>query len=531
MKFQDYKYDRPVFEDIKAQLEALFAQIEGADSAEAQLEAVEAVNKIRSHVQTMGTLASIRHSIDTTDEFYDGENQYWDQQGPLYDELTSNFYQLLVASKFRPELEAKLSKQFFKLAEYSLKAFSPEIIEDLQEENRLSSEYSKLMATAKLNFRGEELTLPGIGKYLVDSDRSVREEASQVKYAWYTENESTIESIYDQQVKLRAKIAKKLGFNNFVELGYVRMNRTDYNPEMVANFRQQVLDYIVPVASELYEKQRQRLGLDKLEYFDLNFEFLSGNATPKGSPEWIVENGVKMYSELSAETKEFFDLMVEKDLLDLVNKLGKQGGGYCTYISDYKVPFIFSNFNGTKGDIDVLTHEAGHAFQVYSSRHIEVPELSFPTYESCEIHSMSMEFFAWPWMDLFFKEETAKYKYSHLGDAIKFIPYGVTVDAYQHWVYENPEATPAERKEAWRNIEKQFLPHKDYSKCDFLEQGGWWMQQAHIFGMPFYYIDYTLAQICALQFWKRDQENHAEAWHDYLELCKVGGTMSFVELC
>jgi len=529
MKFQDYKYERPVFEDVKSQLENLFAQIESATSASEQLELVKQVNKIRSYTQTMGTIASIRHSIDTRDEFYDGENQYWDEQGPLYDELTSKFYQLLVHSKFRAELEAELGEVFFKLAENSLKSFSPEIIADLQEENKLSSEYSKLLASAKINFKGEELTLPGLGKFLVDKDRAVREEASTLKYQWFAEHEEEIDNIYDQLVKLRAKIATKLGFNNFVELGYVRMNRLDYDANMVQKFRDQVLEYIVPVASELYEQQAKRLG-HELAYYDTAFEYVSGNATPKGSPEWIVENGKKMYSELSSETKEFFDLMVEKDLLDLVNKPGKRGGGYCTYISDYKVPFIFSNFNGTSGDIDVLTHEAGHAFQVYSSRWIETPELNFPTYESCEIHSMSMEFFTWPWMDLFFQEDTKKYKYSHLGSAIKFIPYGVTVDAFQHFVYENPEATPAERKAAWRKLEKQFLPHKNYSECDFLERGGWWFQQAHIFAMPFYYIDYTLAQICALQFWKRDQENHADAWKDYLELCKVGGTKSFVEL-
>ena len=308
------------------------------------------------------------------------------------------------------------------------------------------------------------------------------------------------------------------------------MLRTDYNAQMVENFRKQVKDYIVPVANKLYERQRKRLGLDKLSYYDEKFEFLTGNATPKGDPEWIVSNGIKMYSELSSETKEFFDFMIENQLMDLITKRAKQAGGYCTYIPNYKSPFIFSNFNGTSGDVDVLTHEAGHAFQCYRSRWITIPECNFPTYESCEIHSMSMEFFTWPWMNLFFKEEEAKYKYAHLGDAIKFIPYGVTVDEFQHFVYENPDATPTERKTAWRNIEKKYLPHKDYSECDFLERGGWWFKQGHIFNSPFYYIDYTLAQICALQFWKKDHENHKEAWNDYLRLCDVGGTKSFLKL-
>jgi M3 family oligoendopeptidase len=222
--------------------------------------------------------------------------------------------------------------------------------------------------------------------------------------------------------------------------------------------------------------------------------------------------------------------MQENNLMDLVAKKGKAGGGYCTYIENYKSPFIFSNFNGTSGDIDVLTHEAGHAFQVYSSRHFEIPEYYWPTYEACEIHSMSMEFFTWPWMELFFEEDTDKYKFSHLSDALLFLPYGVSVDEFQHWVYENPEATPKERKLKWREIEKKYLPHKDYDGNKYLENGGFWQRQGHIYNSPFYYIDYTLAQICAFQFWKRSRENQEEAWADYVNLCKLGGSMSFTKL-
>ena len=413
MKFNDFKYERPNYEQFKNEFGALVYKFEAATNAEEQLEIVNKINAMRSHIETMATLSSIRHSIDTRDEFYDSEQTYWDEQGPLYEEATSAFYHAIVKSPFRAELEEKLSKQFFTIAEFNLRSFSPEIIADLQEENKLSSLYTKLLASAKIPFDGEERTLPGMGKYLLSEDRQVREEASVAKYHFFEENEAEIDRIYDELVKVRTRIAKKLGFNNFVELGYTRMMRSDYNPEMVKNFRKQVLDYIVPVASSLYKRQEERLGYGELRYFDEKFEFKTGNATPKGSPEWILENGVKMYHELSPQTKEFFDFMVESELLDLVNKPGKAGGGYCTYIPEYKAPFIFSNFNGTAGDIDVLTHEAGHAFQVYSSRWIETPELNFPTYESCEIHSMSMEFFTWPWMELFFKEDTDKYKFTH----------------------------------------------------------------------------------------------------------------------
>lgn len=530
MKFNEFKYDRPNYEEYKKQFSIHMNELKNANNLEEQYEYIKKINNMRNHIQTMSELANIRHSINTVDEFYDNEKNYWDEHAPFYEELSTKFYKEIVHSKFRYGLEEKLGKQFFTLAEFSLKSFSPEIIEDLQLENKLSSEYTKLIASAKIKFEGEERNLSALGPFTESKDRKMRKDALTAKFSFFEKNEEKIDRIFDELVKVRTKIAKKLGYKNFVELGYVRMNRSDYTPEKVSNFRKQVEKYIVPVASKLYKRQAERLGLENLTYYDKNFEFISGNAIPKGNPEWIVSNGRKMYAELSEETKEFFNFMVESELLDLVTKKDKSGGGYCTYIPDYKAPFIFSNFNGTSGDIDVLTHEAGHAFQVYSSRWIEIPECNFPTYESCEIHSMSMEFFTWPWMDFFFQEDTEKYKFIHLGSAVKFIPYGVTVDEFQHYVYENPDAAPQERKKAWREIEKKYMPQTNYEGCDFLERGGWWFQQSHIFQAPFYYIDYTLAQICALQFWKRAKENREDAWKDYVKLCKVGGTKSFLEL-
>ena len=401
---------------------------------------------------------------------------------------------------------------------------------DLQEENRLSSAYVKVKAAAEIIINGERYNLSSIQKLETDKDPAVRKHAAEKKWAFYSEHAAEIQTIFDQLVKVRHRIAQKLGYKNFVELGYARMLRSDYNAEMVANFRDQVAKNIVPIASSLYERQRKRLGLEELLYFDEEFRFPSGNARPKGNAKWIVKNAAKMYKDLSNETAEFFEFMQSNELMDLEAKEGKATGGYCTYIDNFKAPFIFSNFNGTSGDIDVLTHEAGHAFQVFSSRDIGIAEYNWPTYEACEIHSMSMEFFTWPWMHLFFEDETDKYKFAHLGNAMCFIPYGVAVDAFQHFVYENPEATTEERNAAWRRIEKKYLPHRNYKGNEFLESGGFWIRQNHIFTVPFYYIDYTLAQICAFQFWKKDHENHEKAWNHYLHLCEAGGSKSFLEL-
>ncbi|WP_059173729.1 M3 family oligoendopeptidase [Bacillus sp. FJAT-27445] len=530
MKFQDYTYVRPNLEEIKKDFEAALEEFNSASNAAGQEKAMQKINAQRNHIGTMISLVSVRHTINTEDEFYKAEQDNIDEIGPELEGLVTKFYHALTTSPFRADLEEKWGRQLFALAEGQLKTFKPEIVPLLQKENRLSTEYTKLVASAKIEFDGEERTLAQLDAFIQSVDRDTRKQASEAKFGFFSENEEAFDRIYDELVKVRTQIAKELGYKNFVELGYYRMNRTDYNAEMVASFRKQVEAFIVPISTKLKKRQQERIGVEKLYYYDEGFSFTSGNPTPKGSPEWIIENGQKMYDELSSETGEFFRFMQDNGLMDLVAKKGKASGGYCTYIEDYQAPFIFSNFNGTSGDIDVLTHEAGHAFQVFSSRHFDVPEYYWPTYEACEIHSMSMEFFTWPWMELFFKEDTDKYRFQHLSDSLLFLPYGVSVDEFQHWVYENPEASPADRKAKWREIENKYQPHKDYEANDYLARGGFWQRQGHIYGSPFYYIDYTLAQICAFQFWKKSREDREAAWKDYARLCTLGGSQSFTGL-
>ena len=530
MKFNDYKYEKINIDETKEKFSNLIKSFSDAENLEEQTKYMDEIIKLRNHIDTMETLVSIRHSIDTTDEFYDKENEYVDEISPILFGFISEFYKALVNSKFRADLEKKYGKFLFDLAENTLKTFNEEIIPDLQEENRLSSKYSKLIASAKIQFDGEEKNLSEMVPYTQSKDRNVRIEASKKVAHFFKENKDEFDKIYDGLVKVRTTIAQKLGYKNYVELGYARLSRLEYDSEMVASYRKQVLENIVPLHTELRQRQAKRLGLDKLKFYDEPIKFNSGNADPHGYPEWILNHGKTMYNELSKETAEFFSFMTEKNLLDLLSKKGKMSGGYCTYIPEYKSPYIFANFNGTSHDVDVLTHEAGHAFQVYQSRGYEIPEYLWPTYEACEIHSMSMEFLTWPWMDLFFENDAEKYKFIHLSEALLFIPYGVTVDEFQHWVYENPNATPDDRRAKWLEIEKKYLPTRDYGEVDDLKEGIFWFRQGHIFNSPFYYIDYTLAQVCAFQFWIKSQENREKAWDEYLALCKLGGSKPFFEL-
>lgn len=530
MKFKDYVYERPNFDVLKNDFVALMTVFNEATNAQTQIDVVKKMNDIRFTVDTMANLVHIRHSIDTRDAFYEKEQEYFDESIPQYEGLVTEFGKCLVTSPFRKQLEAHYGAYWFEKIELQLKTFQPEIIPDLVTENKLTTKYNKLMASAQIDFEGEVRNLSQMAPFAEAKDRRIREAAQLAVAQFLADNEAEIDQIYDDLVKVRTKIAKTLGFDNFVGLAYARLGRTDYNSEMVANYRDQVYRDIVPIAQELIKRQGERLGLDTMYYYDLAFKFQSGNPKPIGGEQYLIAEANKMYSEMSPETKEFFAFMINHELLDLVAKPGKQGGGYCTFIANYKSPFIFSNFNGTSGDVDVLTHEAGHAFQVYQSRNAEVYEYIWPTYEACEIHSMSMEFFAWPWMQSFFGKDEPKYKYMHLSDAILFVPYGVAVDEFQHFVYENPNASPDERKAKWRMIEKKYLPHKVYQGNEVFERGCFWFRQSHIFSVPFYYIDYTLAQVCAFQYLIRMRNNKEEAWNSYVALCQLGGSKPFLGL-
>ncbi|MCR5491818.1 MAG: M3 family oligoendopeptidase [Bacilli bacterium] len=474
------------------------------------------------------THCSVLFSIDTKNKKYKAADDKLNNGLPKVSAAENLWAKALLESPHREYLEKKLGSLLFKMYDYAFRSFDERIVEESIQENTLSSKYSELIASAEIPFRGGVYNTSQMGKFLLSNDRETRKEASEAYYGYLDSVKDQIEDIYDQLVKVRDKMAKKLGFKNYVELGYLRMSRFDYDKDDVAAYREQIRESITPLAGKLMKDQFKRTGIKDPHSYDMGILFADGNPIPKGTTEEKIEYAKKMYDELSPETSFFFRFMADHHVLDLEAKPGKQTGGYMTYFAKYKIPFIFSNFNGTSGDVDVLTHEFGHSFQAYMSRGIKVPEYRSPTMESCEIHSMSMEFFAEPWMDLFF-DDPLKYRYQHLAESISFLPYGVTVDEFQHWVYENPEATPAERDAKWHELEVKYTPYKVecYKENTYLATGHRWLMQGHIFGSPFYYIDYTLAQVMAFEFFNLDRKNHALAWKRYLKLCAMGGKYPF----
>ena len=527
MKFNEYQYEHLDVNVEKKKIIEVDTKLKNAKTYEEFYSAFKELDRIVCYEMTQQTLVDIRHTIDTRDDFYTKENDHLNEIMPIIQEYTVHANDTILESPFCNRLRKDVPETYFLSKELERKSFSPIIIEDLQKENKLTSEYQALIASAQIEFDGQMYTLASLEVKTNDKDRTVRKRAMKAYWRWYEEHCDKIGSIYDELVQVRTTIAKKLGFENYIQLGYIRMKRYDYNQKDVENYRKQILDDVVPLNTELYERQRKRLGYERLQAWDEKIEFETGNPKPHHSEKEMVQKALKMYEELSDETGEFFKFMVEHELLDLDSKPGKAAGGYCTFIPDYKSPFIFANFNQTQDDAEVLTHEAGHAFQVYSSQKIFPSDCLWPTYETCEIHSMSMEFFTYPWMKSFFEEDVDKYYFSHLSGAVKFLPYGICVDHFQHEVYAHPDMSHQERMQIWRKLEKMYLPHKNYDEIEILENGGWWMKQLHIFMDPFYYIDYTLAQVCALQFWARIQKKDEQAFENYKHICKIGGMYTF----
>ena len=531
MKISEMPYERIPIESLCEKLRRLIDGVKNAANVEEILKLREEYLAMNVEWYTAASLSYIRYSCNTADEFYLKEKDYYDEVGPELENLNTEWSNALLESPFRAELEKALSPVLFRYLEVRAKAMSPAIIEDMIEENKLASEYSKLMADMEFTFRGETMSRAALAGYFKSDDRQTRRDAYEVMGKELNNHADQLDDIFDRMVKVRTRMAQKLGYKNFVELGYYRMQRVCYGKKEIETFRKNVLESLVPVVSRLRSENGKKLGIDCYMLYDDGVIIPGGDPRPIGTKENIFNAAKEMYHEMSEESGKFIDLMLENDALDVDSRKNKWGGGYCTELPKYKQPFILANFNGTAGDVDVMTHEAGHAFNAYLIADNKFAlEIGCGGMETAETHSMSMEFFAWKYMDRFFGENAKKYQYMHALDCLSFIPYGTIVDYFQHLVYENPDMTPAERNELWKKLEGQFRPYISTEGMPFLEDGRRWQYQAHIYESPFYYIDYCLAQTAAFGFLLASRKNYDDAFARYIRLMKQGGEKPFDEL-
>lgn len=527
MKFKDMPYKRVDFEETGKKFNDLEHALDEAESAKEQLAVHEKYYELTSHVTTQMTLAEIRHDIDTQDAFYQKEQDFYDENSPVFRNLCVSYQRKLYQSPFRDELEEKIGKVAFKNIELGMKSVDPSILDLMQEENALETQYNELLSTAKIDWHGEVLNLSLMNPYLNSKDRNVRKEAWEAYTQFFADHKEKLDDLYDRLVKNRTQQGQRMGYDNYLPLGDARMVRNCYTRNDMAEFRKHVKKDFVPFTQKLEEKKRRRLNVSHLYYFDEGVYFPQGNPCPEGTPEEILEAGRKLYHELSPETGQFMDFMCDNELFDVLGRKTKKTGGYMTYLPDFGSPFIFANFNGTTSDVDVITHECGHAFQWYLVKDDPIREHWDITMETAETHSMSMEFFTEPWMDLFFGNRADDYVAMHFEDAMIFIPYGTMVDEFQEIMYQNPSLSPKERNNVWLDLEKQYRPHMDYQGNSYWEAGGFWQKQHHIYDCPLYYIDYCIAQVNALQYRIWMKKDWDKAWQSYLKLCRLSASDFF----
>lgn len=529
--FSTLEYERPDFDKLEAEYQKLIHQVKEAKSYKDVQDAIKKDEELSDPVSTMGSIAFIRNTLDTTNEFYEKEVEFLNNRAAEVKAVTTEFSKALLESKYAEDINKEYGKEYLTRIRRETEQFRDELIPYLQEEAKLTQQYQKLMATAQIPFEGKTLNLYGIQKYFEHSDRVLRKAAFKAYSDFYHSKEEEMETIFGRLVEIRNEMGKALGFENYIPLGYLLQGRSDYGVNEVASFREQVRKEIVPLCEKLYEAQRKRIGVDEFKVFDEKFQFPDGNAEPIGDDDYLIKEARKMYHDLSPETAEFIDFMIDHELMDLKNKPNKASTGYMTTLPSLKAPYVFSCFNHTIFDMQVLSHELGHAFAGYEAmREQKISQYSMGSTDIAEIHSMSMEQFTYPYAEQFFGDAADKFRFVHLQDAITFVPFGVAVDEFQHIVYANPNLTPKERTYEWHKLEEKYMPWRKYEDDEFMERGGYWYHKLHIFLYPFYYINYTLTTMGAMEFKKRYLENKEEAWRDYLNLCKAGASKSYLEL-
>lgn len=529
-KFSELEYKRPDFDELKLMLSNAAEAVKNAKDAEEIFAIQHDFEEKSMSLESMMTLVFVRHTLDTRDSFYEEENRYLENVIPTVAPLQIAFNNALAESPFRPQIEARYGTQLFALMDLQKRSFCEKNIPLMQREAALTDEYQKIMASCAIPFDGEERNLYGIQKYFEHEDRDIRRAAAKAYSDFYQSHEDRLEEIWDELIRIRNEMGRNLGFENFIPLGYLRQGRIDYGVDDVASFREQVRTELVPVCEKLCKAQAKRLGIDHVTFFDEKRVFPDGNANPAGDDDFMVETARGMYHDLSKETGEFIDFMIGHGLMDLKNKPGKASTGYMTSLPDRKAPFVFSCFNGTIFDMQVLTHELGHAFAGYMAmRSQPISDYYSEPTDIAEIHSMSMEQFCYPYAERFFGADADKFRFAHLSDAITFVPFGVAVDEFQHICYAHPELTPKERTCEWRKLERKYMPWRVYENDPFFERGGWWYHKLHIYLYPFYYINYTLTTMGAMEFKAKDAVDHETAWADYLKLCRCGGSMGYLD--
>ncbi len=532
MKFNEMTYTRPDIDALLARCRELAAKAAAAPDGDALVRLYYEQSEAFAEYNTAANLANIHYTCDTRDAYWKAEQDFFDANGPAVTNASVEISRAFLANPHVDALTEKFGTTCVAGMKNAVLSMDDRTVELQQQFNALVSRYQQIYGGALVELDGKQLTIPQLGPYKEDLDPAVRRAAYEAEAGYFDAHRAELDELYGQIVQNLNAQARVMGYHDYSELSYVRMNRIGYGPEEIRKFRDQVANDVVPQLQKVMALRAKRTGIARPTFTDLPIMFKDGNPKPIPGYKARMDAARTMYHELSPETAEFIDFMQDNELFDVESRPGKMSGGYMTSLPSYKAPFIFANWNDTSGDVDVLTHECGHAFEGYvAERDPAIPaDLECPGMESAEIHSMAMEFLTAPWHHLLFGRDTDKYALLHAEDSFVFLAYGCEVDEFQHIMYQNPDLTPDERNAEWLKLEKKYRPWIDFAGLPFYGRGAGWQRQLHIYECPFYYIDYCLSTMAALQFFLLSLTDHKDAWARYLRLVRRAGTASYTEL-
>ena len=532
MKFNEMTYTRPDIDALLARCRELAAKAAAAPDGDALVRLYYEQSEAFAEYNTAANLANIHYTCDTRDAYWKAEQDFFDANGPAVTNASVEISRAFLANPHVDALTEKFGTTCVAGMKNAVLSMDDRTVELQQQFNALVSRYQQIYGGALVELDGKQLTIPQLGPYKEDLNPAVRRAAYEAEAGYFDAHRAELDELYGQIVQNLNAQARVMGYHDYSELSYVRMNRIGYGPEEIKKFRDQVANDVVPQLQKVMALRAKRTGIAHPAFTDLPILFRDGNPKPIPGYKARMDAARTMYHELSPETAEFIDFMQDNELFDVESRPGKMSGGYMTSLPSYKAPFIFANWNNTSGDVDVLTHECGHAFEGYvAERDPAIPaDLECPGMESAEIHSMAMEFLTAPWHHLLFGRDTNKYALLHAEDSFVFLAYGCEVDEFQHIMYQNPDLTPDERNAEWLKLEKKYRPWIDFAGLPFYGRGAGWQRQLHIYECPFYYIDYCLSTMAALQFFLLSLTDHEDAWERYLRLVRRAGTASYTEL-
>src|SRR5688572_8441578 len=425
--------------------------------------------------------------------------------------------QLYLAQPARQQLSKHRYEVFDKHTQVHVELFREENVPLETEEAKLSQQYQKLSGSLTVNFRGEEKTLVQMGRYLEEPDRALREEAWTLVAKRRLQEVEKFEEIFDQLVRLREQIARNAGFSNYRDYAFRARARFDYTPKDCSNFHYAIEREVMPLLRKLQSEREALLKVPALRPWDLAVD-------PQNLPP------LRPFDQLDPDLSRGFRLMGDLKLLDLANRKGKAPGGYQSTLSESRLPFIFMNAVGVQRDVETILHEAGHAFHALATRDEDLYAYRHAPIEFCEVASMSMELLGNEFIESFYNEaDSRRARRDHLEGIIEIFPWIATVDAFQHWIYTNPGHTREARAAAWLELMERFGGNVDWSGFSDV-RANLWHRQLHIFLHPFYYIEYGIAQLGALQVWANSKNDRAGALRDYRKALKLGGSRPLPEL-